>query len=77
LLRFYLSIHSNLIFVKIFIYAPLTKAAPSSCMQCLPAHGGKRQFMVPGGQLMAQTDTSWRQPDWRRHFWGVTMSGMP
>jgi hypothetical protein len=37
LLRFYLSIHSNLIFVKIFICGPLTKAAPSSGRQCLPA----------------------------------------
>jgi len=27
--------------------------------ELVPAHGGKRQFMAPGGQLMAQTDTSW------------------
>jgi hypothetical protein len=25
----------------------------------LPAHGVKRQFMVPGGHLMAQSDNSW------------------
>jgi hypothetical protein len=45
--------------------------------ELMPAHGEKRQFVVPGGQLMVQTDTSWRQPDWRRPFWGVTISGMP
>jgi hypothetical protein len=26
----------------------------------LPAHGEKRQLMVPGGQLMAENDRSWR-----------------
>jgi hypothetical protein len=26
----------------------------------LPAHGGKRRLMVPGGQLMAKNDNSWR-----------------
>jgi len=25
----------------------------------LPAHGAKRQLMAPGGQLMAQNDSSW------------------
>ena len=51
MLRFYLSIHSNLIFVKIFIYGPLTKAAPSSGRQCLPAHGGKRQVLLTGNSI--------------------------
>ena len=40
-----------------------------------PAHGGKRQFMVSGGRLMAQTDKSWRKTAHRRHVFGVTMSG--
>jgi hypothetical protein len=25
----------------------------------LPAHAGKRQFMAPGGRLMAENDKSW------------------
>ena len=25
----------------------------------LPVHAGKGQFMAPGGQLMAENDTSW------------------
>jgi len=27
----------------------------------LPAHGGKRHVMSPGGQSMAENDTSWPQ----------------
>ena len=34
LLRFYLSIHSNLIFVKIFIYAPLTGSTDGWAVRC-------------------------------------------
>jgi hypothetical protein len=29
--------------------------------ELLPAHGGKRQFMAPGGQFMVWADKSWRK----------------
>jgi hypothetical protein len=28
----------------------------------LPAHGAERQLMAPGGQLMAENDSSWTRP---------------
>jgi hypothetical protein len=29
-------------------------------ISALPDHGEKRQLMVPGGQLMAENDRSWK-----------------
>ena len=44
------------------------KGAHARGKQALPARGGKRLFMVPGGHLMAENDSSWLQEDtsWRR-----------
>jgi hypothetical protein len=49
--------------IKGELWAFEIKLTTSRLQSPLPGHGGKRPFMVPRGQLVAENDISWKERD--------------
>jgi hypothetical protein len=51
----------RLIFFFHILYDQWSLLQIFTCISCLPAHAGKRQFMAPGGRFRPENDKSCRR----------------